>query len=162
MKKTFILLMATIINASIAFCVQSKIFVPSGLEVPVKFKETYSTQTITVETKIPITIANDVYYKNTLIFPKGSAGYMYPTYVKKAKVTAGSFGKIKFESAYIKDINGNEQLIVVNKEFKPQNYSFGEIAFSWDFMSKDRREVVLSEGQLMIGKTVNEFPVNIK
>ena len=162
MKNIFILLIAVVINASIAFCTQSEIFVPSGLEVPVKFKESYSTQNITIETKIPIMTANDVYYKNTLIFPKGSSGYMYPTYVKKAKVAAGSFGKIKFESAYIKDVNGNEQLIIVNKEFKPPKYSFGEIAFSWDFMSKDRKNVVLSEGQLIIGKTVNEFPVNIK
>ena len=162
MKNIFILLIAVVINASIAFCTQSEIFVPSGLEVPVKFKESYSTQNITIETKIPIMIANDVYYKNTLIFPKGSSGYMYPTYVKKAKVAAGSFGKIKFESAYIKDVNGNEQLIIVNKEFKPPKYSFGEIAFSWDFMSKDRKNVVLSEGQLIIGKTVNEFPVNIQ
>lgn len=162
MKKIFILFVAIIMISSIAFCEQSKIFVPSGLEVPIKFAESCSSQTITVETKIPIVIANDVYYKTKLIFAKGASGYMYPTLVKKAKASVGSFGKIKFESAYVKDINGNEQLIFINKEFKPRNYTFGEIAFSWDFVPKERRKVVLSEGQLVIGKTVNEFPVNIK
>ena len=130
------------------------IMIPANIQVPFKVKNIYDSKTLTTNTKVDIIVASDVYYETYLIFRRGDSGYMYPSYVNKAG-KFGNNGKIKFESAYITDLNGNEQLLNVNADIQGKKIIYG----SWGFLSNSQNAEI-GPGILFYGKTVNAFPFN--
>ena len=132
------------------------VMVPANLQVPFNVKNVYSSKTLTTNTKIDIVVANDVWYENHLIFRRGNSGYMYPSYVNKAG-KFGNNGKIHFESAYVKDVNGNEQLLDVESNIQCKKIIYG----SWGFLSNSQNAEI-GPGTLFNGKIVNSFPFKLQ
>lgn len=133
------------------------IFIPAGVEVFFNVNDVYSSKTVTTATKIPIFVANDVYYKNTLIFNKGATGYMYPSYVNKAG-KFGNNGKLNFESAYIQDINGNEQLLSVNYNTQGKKVFYSGAGG----ILANSKNAEVGPGTLFSGTIVNAFQIRLK
>lgn len=133
------------------------IFIPAGVEVFFNVNDVYSSKTVTTATKIPIFVANDVYYKNTLIFNKGANGYMYPSYVNKAG-KFGNNGKLNFESAYIQDINGNEQLLSVNYNTQGKKVFYSGAGG----ILANSKNAEVGPGTLFSGTIVNAFQIRLK
>lgn len=134
-----------------------KIFIPAGIEVFFNVREVYSSKTITTTTKIPIFVSNDVYYKNILIFNKGAVGYMYPSYVNKAG-KFGNNGKLNFESAYIQDVNGNEQLLSVNYNTQGKKVFYSGAGG----ILANSKNAEVGPGTLFSGKIVNAFQIRLE
>lgn len=134
-----------------------KISIPAGIEVFFNVRDVYSSKTITTSTKIPIFVANDVYYKNNLIFNKGAVGYMYPSYVNKAG-KFGNNGKLNFESAYIQDVNGNEQLLSVNYNTQGRKVFYSGAGG----ILANSKNAEVGPGTLFSGKIVNTFQIRLK
>lgn len=132
------------------------IMIPIGIDVPFYVDRVYTSDEITNSTKINAVIANDIYYDKYLIFKKGTIGYLYPSNVNKAG-RFGNNGKIKIESAFFKDIDNNEQLISLQYETQGKKVVYD---FSAGFFSKSKNAEI-GPGNLMIGKTVNTFPIKI-
>ena len=129
------------------------VMIPANLQVPFKVKNVYNSKTLTTNTRIDIVVASDVWYENHLIFRRGNSGYMYPSYVNKAG-KFGNNGKIYFESAYITDVNGNEQLLNVEANIQGKKVIYG----SWGFLSNSQNAEI-GPGTLFNGTTVNSFPL---
>lgn len=137
--------------------VEKNIFIPAGIEVFFNVRDVYSSKTITTSTKIPIFVANDVYYKNNLIFNKGAIGYMYPSYVNKAG-KFGNNGKLNFESAYTQDVNGNEQLLSVNYNTQGRKVFYSGAGG----ILANSKNAEVGPGTLFSGKIVNAFQIRLK
>lgn len=136
---------------------EKNIFIPAGIEVFFNVRDVYSSKIITTSTKIPIFVANDVYYKNHLIFNKGAIGYMYPSYVNKAG-KFGNNGKLNFESAYIQDVNGNEQLLSVNYNTQGRKVFYSGAGG----ILANSKNAEVGPGTLFSGKIVNAFQIRLK
>src|SRR5574344_1331935 len=152
MKKIsfFTLILVFMFSANCVFA-KSKIVIPVGLNVPFKLTNSISSKTLSMNTKISIVVVNDVYYNDCIIFNEGTLGYMYPSYVCKAR-SFGKSGKINFESAYVKDANGKEQLLSVAQEIKGRKIVYG----SFSFFTKSE-EAEIEKSTIIYGKTITSF-----
>lgn len=157
MKYLNLLLLSVLLLSINSLAVNAKeIYVPDGTRVPFTANETFTSKDINNNTKIPVTVAGDVYYDNYLIFKKGSQGYIYPSYVNKAGMF-GKNGQINFENVYLYDTNSTQQILSSSYEYKGKKVIYG----TFGFFSKSA-EASVGPGNLMYGKTIGTIKFDTK
>lgn len=129
----------------------SAIKIPKNLAIPFRINGSYNTRTLTTQTRIPIVVDSDVYFLETLVFKKGTVGYLYASDV----LPAGRYRKlafIKIDNAHIMDIKGFEHILAVNYQTEGK-----DVVYSWSSGLAARNKDIELNNILLYGYITEPF-----
>lgn len=151
------------------FSASNELNIPSLLSVPVIFKYPVTSNQIKTGDVIPVSVNEDVYVDQTLIFKKGTDGVAFIENSKNGR-SWGRGGKIEITSGRINDVFGNEHTVKISTQAQGDSKASGKIlpivslVVCWPlafFGFKKGDEAVIPAGKLVYAFTTSPLSVNI-